>query len=31
VIEFADIFAGALVLFTVALLAAMIWAGTHQH
>jgi hypothetical protein len=31
VIEFADIVAGALMLLTVALLAVMIWAGTHQH
>jgi hypothetical protein len=31
VVELTDILAGALMLVTVALLAAMIWAGTHQH
>jgi hypothetical protein len=31
VIELTDILAGALMLLTVALLAVMIWAGTHQH
>ena len=31
VIELTDIAAGALMLLTVALLAVMIWAGTHQH
>jgi hypothetical protein len=31
VIELTDIVAGALMLLTVALLAVMIWAGTHQH
>ena len=31
VIELPDIFAVALVLLTVALFAAMIWAGNHQH
>jgi hypothetical protein len=31
VIELPDILAGALVLLTVALFAAMIWAGNHQH
>jgi hypothetical protein len=31
VVELTDILAGALMLVTVALLAVMIWAGTHQH
>jgi hypothetical protein len=31
VLELTDIAAGALMLLTVALLAVMIWAGTHQH
>ena len=31
VIELPDILAGALMLLTVALFAAMIWAGNHQH
>lgn len=30
-IDVPDLFAGALVLLTVALFAAMIWAGNHQH
>jgi len=30
-IDLPDMFAGALVLLTVALFAAMIWAGNHQH
>jgi hypothetical protein len=30
-IEVPSIFAGALVLLVVALFAAMIWAGSHQH
>lgn len=31
VIDLPDIFAAALLLLTVALFAAMIWAGNHQH
>jgi len=31
VIELSDIFAAGLMLLTVALFAAMIWAGNHQH
>jgi len=31
VIELPSLLAGALVLLTVALFAAMIWAGNHQH
>jgi hypothetical protein len=31
VIELSDVFAVAVMLLTVALFAAMIWAGNHQH